>query len=166
MSMVSWGWRLNMLLDGNILQRTRQPCPTPHHKETSWIIQVVPNVITCMLHCFSRVQLFAIPWTVAHQAPLSMGFSRQYWSGCHALLQGIFPIQGSNLGLLHCRQILYCWVTREVQCNHRCLYINKGQEIRGNVMMEDGGERYLKILHCCLWRWRKGMNQGIQEMHL
>ena len=31
---------------------------------------------------FSRVQLFATPWTVAHQAPPSMGFSRQeYWSG-------------------------------------------------------------------------------------
>ena len=30
----------------------------------------------------SRVQLFATPWTVAHQAPLSMGFSKQeYWSG-------------------------------------------------------------------------------------
>ena len=33
----------------------------------------------CMLN---RVQLFATPWTIAHQAPLSMGFSRQeYWSG-------------------------------------------------------------------------------------
>ena len=32
---------------------------------------------------------FVTPWTVACQAPLSMGFSRQeYWS-CHALLQGI-----------------------------------------------------------------------------
>ena len=30
----------------------------------------------------SRVRLFATPWTVARQAPLSMGFSRQeYWSG-------------------------------------------------------------------------------------
>ena len=27
--------------------------------------------------------------------------------GCHFLLQGIFPTQGSNPGLLHCRQILY-----------------------------------------------------------
>ena len=46
----------------------------------------------------------ATPWTVAHQAPLSIEFSRwEYWS-CHALLQGIFPIQGSNPGLLHCRQ--------------------------------------------------------------
>ena len=30
----------------------------------------------------SRVRLFATPWTVAYQAPLSMGFSGQeYWSG-------------------------------------------------------------------------------------
>ena len=36
----------------------------------------------CMLSHFSRVRLFATPWTVAWQAPLSMGFSRQeYWSG-------------------------------------------------------------------------------------
>ena len=35
-----------------------------------------------MLRCFSHVQLFATPWTVTCQAPLSMGFSRQeYWSG-------------------------------------------------------------------------------------
>ena len=27
--------------------------------------------------------------------------------GCHSLLQGIFPTQGSDLGLMHCRQILY-----------------------------------------------------------
>ena len=41
------------------------------------------------------------PWTAAHQAPLSVGFSRQeHWSGCHALLQGIFLTQGSNLHLL------------------------------------------------------------------
>ena len=35
-----------------------------------------------MLSLFSRVWLFVTPWTIAHQAPLSMGFSRQeYWSG-------------------------------------------------------------------------------------
>ena len=35
-----------------------------------------------MLSHFSRVQLFATLWTVAHQAPLSMGFSRQeHWNG-------------------------------------------------------------------------------------
>ena len=40
----------------------------------------------CVLSHFSHVQLFATPWTVACQAPLSMGFSGQeYWSGlpCH-----------------------------------------------------------------------------------
>ena len=56
----------------------------------------------------SRVQLFATPWTVTRQAPLSTGFSRQeYWGGLHFLLQGIFPTQGLNPGLLHCRQMLY-----------------------------------------------------------
>ena len=36
----------------------------------------------CMLSCFSRVHLFATPWTVARQAPLSIEFSRQEcWSG-------------------------------------------------------------------------------------
>ena len=35
-----------------------------------------------VLSHFSHVQLFVTPWTVAHQAPLSLGFSRQdYWSG-------------------------------------------------------------------------------------
>ena len=49
----------------------------------------------------SLVQLLVTPWTVARQAPLSMGFSRQdNEGGCHALLQGIFPTQGSNLRLL------------------------------------------------------------------
>ena len=36
----------------------------------------------CILSCFSHVQLFAIHWTAAQQAPLSMRFSRpEYWSG-------------------------------------------------------------------------------------
>ena len=35
----------------------------------------------CMLSCFSHVRLCATPWTAAHQAPLSIEFSRQeYWS--------------------------------------------------------------------------------------
>ena len=39
--------------------------------------------------CFHHVQFFMTPWTVAHQAPLSEGFSRQeYWSG---LLENLWP---------------------------------------------------------------------------
>ena len=55
-------------------------------------------VRVCVL---SHVWLFAIPWTVTLQAPLSMRCSRQkYWSTLPFLLQGIFPIQGSNSCLL------------------------------------------------------------------
>ena len=60
------------------------------------------------LKLLSRVRLFVTPWTVACQASPFLGFSRQeYWSGCHFLPQGIFPTQGLNPGLLHCRQTLY-----------------------------------------------------------
>ena len=40
------------------------------------------TVLLLLLSCFSRVRLFATPWTIANQAPPSMEFSRQeYWSG-------------------------------------------------------------------------------------
>ena len=43
----------------------------------------------------SHVQLFGTPWTVAHQAPLSMEFSRQeYWSGLPFPTSGDFPNPG------------------------------------------------------------------------
>ena len=60
-----------------------------------------------------RVWLFAAPWTVARQAPLSMGFSRQeYWSGLSFLLQGIFPNQRSNPACTAGRCFIL-WATRE-----------------------------------------------------
>ena len=55
----------------------------------------------CILSRFNRDWLFATPWTVAHQAPLPMGFSRQeYWSGLPCPPLGIFPTQRSNPRLL------------------------------------------------------------------
>ena len=54
------------------------------------------------------IRSVATPWMVVHQTALSVGFSRQeYWSGLPHLLQGNFPNQGSNPGLLHCRRIIY-----------------------------------------------------------
>ena len=57
------------------------------------------------LQLFSRWVMpdsFAAPQTVACQVPLSMGFPRENTGmGCHFLLQGIFPNQGSNSRLLH-----------------------------------------------------------------
>ena len=85
-------------------------------------------------------------WTVAYQAPLSMGFSRQeYGMGCHVLLQGIFSTQrpySHLLQLLHCRQFLYCWATGKA-CVRVCVRV------------------YTDILYCfiflCTWTpyWRK-----------
>ena len=54
--------------------------------------------------------------TVACQAPLFMGFFQARildGVGCHFLLQGIFPTQGLNLSLLHCRQFLYQLIYQE-----------------------------------------------------
>ena len=73
------------------------------------ITQVGMCVCVCVCVCacvcvFSHVQLFVTPWIIACQAHLSMGFSRQeYWSGLPFLFLGIFPTQGLNPGLLHCR---------------------------------------------------------------
>ena len=50
----------------------------------------------------NHVQLFVTQWTVAHETPMSKAFSSKNTGvGCHFLLQGIFPTQGSNLTLLH-----------------------------------------------------------------
>ena len=68
---------------------------------------LVVLLLSCVWFC-------ATPWTVACQAPLSMRFpGKNTGGGCHFLLQGIFPTQGSKLHLLYCRWILYRWATEE-----------------------------------------------------
>ena len=54
-------------------------------------------------------RLFATPWTVACTKLLQPWdfLGKSTGVGCHFLLQGIFPIQGSNLGLPQCKQIPY-----------------------------------------------------------
>ena len=63
-----------------------------------------PSALRCHLRVRSvtPIRPSVTPWTVAHQAPLCMGFSRQeYWG------RGIFLTQGSDPHLLPCRQFLY-----------------------------------------------------------
>ena len=64
-----------------------------------------------VLSRLSCIQLFGSPWTVAHQAPLSMRFSSKNTGvGYHAFLQAIFRTQELNSSLLcvlHCGWILY-----------------------------------------------------------
>ena len=97
-----------------IIKQRGKPRPTPAVKATAlaWAFMAVLMSFsllsiswTCQLSCilgkkwkcqlFSRVQLFVTPWTVAHQAPLSMAFpSRDTGVGSCDPLQGIFPNPG------------------------------------------------------------------------
>ena len=61
----------------------RRTSKTPHVSRTSGVSQraLRCGMHVCMLNYFTCVQVFATPWTVAHQTPLSMGFTKQeYWS--------------------------------------------------------------------------------------
>ena len=79
-----------------------QPSPTvtasgEHHSFPVDIFFKGKCVPTCMLSRFSRVRLFATPWTVACQAPLFMGFSRQeYWSRLPCPPPGDLPDPGTE----------------------------------------------------------------------
>ena len=63
------------------------------------------NIWLTLAKSLSHVRLFVTPWTVARQAPLSMGFSRQeHWSGLPCPPPGDLPKPGTeptSLSLLH-----------------------------------------------------------------
>ena len=72
------------------------------------------SLLLLLLSHFRSVWLCATLWTSACQPPLSVGsLGKNTRVGSHAHLQGIFSTRGLNPGLLHCRQILYRWATRE-----------------------------------------------------
>ena len=75
-------------------------------KTTYCVILSLWNICVCLVAQLCLI--LATPGTVAHQAPLSMGFSRQKsWSGLPCPPPGNLPNSGSNPGLPHCRRILY-----------------------------------------------------------
>ena len=70
------------------------------------------NLFVCRLNCFSHVWLFVTLWTIAYQAPLSKGFSRQeYWSGLPCPPPGDLPDPETEPASLYIscigRQFLY-----------------------------------------------------------
>ena len=98
---------------------SRQQCHLLHQctftqKEKLGNEEILRN---CIIYAFvvvvqSLSDSFTTPWTVTHQAPLSMEFPRQeYWNDCHFLLQGIFPTQGSKSRLLN-------WQVDSLSQNH------------------------------------------------
>ena len=94
-------------------------------------IRSLSNIICNGNMCVpNHVRLFATPWTVAHKAPLPMGFPRQeYWSALPFPSPGDLPDPGTKPSLIACvscigRQILYqlsCegspWTVTEEQKN-------------------------------------------------
>ena len=59
------------------------------------VIQDLSSEVGSKVKSLSRVRLFATPWTVTYQAPLSMWFSRQeYWSGLPGPTPGDLPNPG------------------------------------------------------------------------
>ena len=74
--------------------------------------------------------------------------------GCHSLLQEIFPTLGSNLGLLHCRQILFClshweaqdWTQMHVYLSCPCPWFPTPPS---SIAQGKGSPYYSKVPSCC-----------------
>ena len=82
---------------------------TSHSKmsDSSWV--TIPSWLSRPLKLFFCIILPYIPHELGPTRILRpWGFpGKSTGMGCHFLLQGIFPTQGSNPGLPHCRQLLY-----------------------------------------------------------
>ena len=73
------------------------------HAETHTQMIVDVCVCVCVLSRFSHVCLFVTLWAITHQAPLSMGFSKQeYWSELPCPLPGDLPDPGIKPESLKC----------------------------------------------------------------
>ena len=84
--------------EGTAVLRTKgiNPCRAPGAQQLSaLILMLLVNFFEGAAQSLRRVRLSATPWTVAHQGPLPMGFSRQeYWSGYPFPSKGYLPDPG------------------------------------------------------------------------
>ena len=136
-----------------------------------WLVATLHEV----LRCSSHVRLFANLWTVACQAPLSMGFSRQESRvGCHALIQGIFLTQVSNPHFQRCNMNMVacrpdpswrCILFKSTEClRHKTDSILKywvyvhAQSLRLCLTLRPNGLQPTRIL--CPWD-SPGKNTGV-----
>ena len=76
---------------------TPRPALWPFSRPEGLSTGAAPEHLGVRASCFSCFQLFAAPWTVAHQPPLSVGFSRQeYQSGLPCPSPGNLPDPGTE----------------------------------------------------------------------
>ena len=81
----------------------------------------------------SRVRLFAAPWTVAHQAPPSLGFSRQeYWSGLPFPSPGDLPNPGSPV--LQADAL----PSEPAGKSNECIVASKEDQVKFPILMKKG----------------------------
>ena len=88
-----------------------------------WNGERVLNICVCV--CVFTLSCSAVSYSLWPHDPTRLLYPWDFLGkntgvGCHCLLQGIFPTQGSNLHLLcllHCKQILYYWAIREAPWN-------------------------------------------------
>ena len=95
----------------SLYQKFRAECASESlegHWRQRWLISEVSASVglewglhACMLSSFSRFRLFVTTWTVDHQDPPSIGFSRQeHWSGLLCPPPGDLPNPGTELSSL------------------------------------------------------------------
>ena len=89
-----------------------------------WILD--PFILFLVFMCWKESEITQLCPTLHHPVDCSLPVSsvhgifpgKSTGVGCHFLLQGIFPTQGSNPGLPYCRQKLYCLSHQGSRCVH------------------------------------------------
>ena len=112
------------------------------------LICVCVCVCVCVQVCqlLSHVPLFETPWTTAHQAPLSIGFSTQvYSSGLSVPFPGDLPDLGLNPGLPHCRHIFY-HLSHQGSPVDICLEYSPALSPPGNISLKKGKNSFSDLL--------------------
>ena len=108
-----------------------------------------------VLSCFSRVWLFATPWTVARQAPLPVGFSRQeYWGGLPCPPPGDLPNPGIEPGSLMSSALAGGSLLLEPPRKH-----NLTVE-RSTIRLFGGSDVKYRAWRMFKWKWVQVKNEG------
>ena len=90
---------ITLWLQNPFIPPLHSPHPVSHIPGFPTTASFYTGLGTQWVKSLSRVRLFATPWTVAYQVPLSMGFSRQeYWSGWPFPCPGDLPNPGIEPG--------------------------------------------------------------------
>ena len=113
--------------------------------------------LVCVCYLLSHVWLFATLWTVVHQAPLSMGFSRrECWSGLPFPPPGDLPQPGIELCLLH-------WQADSLLLSHLGIPLVSGEAVISTVFLEGGCARRLLCVERKMWSNEKAQSRAEKD---